>query len=76
MRILIKYVFKSMWEKKLRSLLVIFAIAVSVSLFYSSLSVKNSLSDIYTKRIRQQVGNADITVQTKDSSSSKYIDYK
>lgn len=62
MGIIIKYILRSIREKKFRTFLIIFAVALSAALYFASTSLSDSLVEMYTDRLFQQTGNADIAI--------------
>ena len=62
MGIIIKFIIKSIKEKKFRTFLIIFAVALSGALYFASTSLSDSLVDIYTSKMRQATGNANIMI--------------
>lgn len=73
MWIIIKYIMRSIKEKKFRTFLIILAVALSGSLYFASTSLSDSLVKIYTDRIFQQTGNADIAIYPIVKSPSHMI---
>lgn len=70
MGIIIKFILENIKEKKLRTFMLIFSIMFSSALFFSSLSISDSLEKIHINQVRKQFGTADImVVQGKDSPS-------
>jgi putative ABC transport system permease protein len=73
MRILIKFIIKSMLEKKVKTLLIILAVTLSATLFFASTSLSDNLVEVYKKRMVQTVGNAEIIVTPNEESPSPYV---
>lgn len=73
MGIVIKFIIKSIREKKFRTFLIIFAVALSGALYFASSSLSDSLVDIYTTKIRQDTGSADITIYPSRESPSGLV---
>ncbi len=76
MQIIIKYIMRSMLEKKFRTFLIILAITLSGSLFFASTSLADNLTRIYIKQLRQVVGESDIQVIPNKDSPSDYINMR
>ena len=62
MGIIIKFIIKSIKEKKFRTFLIIFAVALSGALYFASTSLSDSLVDIYTNKMKQSTGRTDIMI--------------
>ncbi len=73
MGIIIKFIIRSIREKKFRTFLIILAVALSGALYFASTSLSDSLVDIYTNKLRQATGNADIMIFPKRASPSGVI---
>lgn len=73
MKILMKYIIKSMIEKKSRTFLVIVAITLSAALFYVSNSIEAAAVDMNMKSTIEQVGNADIKIRSSKQSPSEFL---
>lgn len=73
MRILFKFIAKSIWEKKLRTLLIIFTVLISTSLFFASTTLPNTLEEMLIQNIRKYVGSSDIVVTAGEESPSPFF---
>lgn len=73
MRILIKFIIKSIMEKKIKTLLIILAVTLSATLFFASTSLSDNLVEVYKKRMVQTVGNAEVIVTPNEKSPSPFI---
>lgn len=73
MGIIIKFIMRSIKEKKLRTFLIIFAVALSGALYFASTSLSDSLVEIYTSKLRQATGNADIIISPKRESPAQVV---
>lgn len=73
MGIIIKYIIKSINEKRFRTALIIFAVALSGALYFASTSLAESLVVMYTTKMQQACGNADITIYATEKSPSDII---
>ncbi len=68
MGILMKYTFRSIGEKKMRTLLIVVAITLSVALTFASFALKDSITDTFKEMIKKYLGSANILITaTKDS---------
>lgn len=74
MKVLFKYMFKNIWEKKFRTLIVVFSIMISASLFFASNEISDTMVKISTERLRQYVGTSDIVIRPNDQSPNPYFD--
>lgn len=73
MSIIIKFIFKNIWEKRLRTLLVLFSICLSTALLFSSLGISDNIAQVYMKQIRGQIGEAEFVIHAGRDSSSRYF---
>ena len=74
MKIILKFVARSIKEKKFRTFLILFAIAVSAALFFASSAISGSIEKIYINKLSSNYGTADILIFAGDKSPSKYFD--
>lgn len=73
MNAILKYMLRNMLERKLRTFLVIFAIAISSGMFLASITISESLVRIQFDKWRQSFGYTDIVIQSRQDSPSKYL---
>ncbi|MCR6544181.1 FtsX-like permease family protein [Dehalobacterium formicoaceticum] len=73
MNILLRFIVKSMLEKKLRTALIIFAVTISASLFFASSSISDNLIEIYMQRVMQTSGNAEILIKPGEDSPAPFV---
>lgn len=73
MRIIIKFMFRSIWEKKLRTLLVLFSICLSTALLFASLGISDNVAGVYVKQIRSQIGDSELTIHAGKDSPTRYF---
>jgi len=73
MGIITKFIVKSIWEKKLRTFLIILAIVLSSGVFFASVAISGSLEEMIIKGIQDSIGNADITIAPTEKSPSPYF---
>ena len=66
MNLIIKYILKNIFEKKTRSLLVLFSIAVSAALFFATMGMSNTCRQMYVDQAVQLGGTSDIKIEVKD----------
>ncbi|NLD49888.1 MAG: FtsX-like permease family protein [Clostridiaceae bacterium] len=74
MAIILKYLLKNISEKKFRTFLLVFSIAICCALFIGSISITGTVKGIYVERMKSQIGNAEIVIRPDDSSPSQVID--
>jgi putative ABC transport system permease protein len=60
--IIVKFILKNAWEKKVRTFLIIFSIMISSALIFSSNALTDSITKMHVERMRQYFGNADIII--------------
>ena len=73
MGIITKFIFKSIFEKKLRTFLIILAIVLSSGVFFASIAISGSLEEMIIKGIKDSIGNADLVITPTEKSSSPYF---
>ncbi|NLO39996.1 MAG: FtsX-like permease family protein [Ruminiclostridium sp.] len=73
MRIIIKYILKNLWEKKLRTLLILFSVMTACGLFFSSSAIGDTFAQLYINRINMYYGQTDIIIQPDDRSPSPWL---
>jgi putative ABC transport system permease protein len=71
--IIIKFIFKNIWEKKLRTLLVLFSICLSTALLFSSLGISDNVAEVYLKQIRSQIGESELIIYAGQDAPSRYF---
>ncbi len=73
MGIILKYLLKTMGEKKLRTFLITLAIVLSSAVFFASLSISGSLMEMFTGLIRGYYGNCDVLITQSEKSPSPFF---
>lgn len=73
MAIIIKFIARNIWEKKLRTLLILFSICLSTALLFSSLSISQNIAQVYMKQIRSQIGDSELTIYAGKDSPTRYF---
>lgn len=73
MGIITKFIVKSIFEKRLRSFLIILAIILSSGVFFASIAISGSLEEMIIKGIQGSIGNADIIITPSEKSPSPYF---
>ncbi|ENK0836785.1 FtsX-like permease family protein [Clostridium botulinum] len=74
MRILFKFMFKNMSEKKLRSLLIIVSIMVATAMSFASIGISKSYASMVLERMKSKVGEADLVISSKKDSIDPFLD--
>lgn len=77
LNIIIKFIIKSIFEKKFRTFIIIFSVTLSSALFFASSGLSGSMSSMYETQIKMQTGRADlIVVPNRESPSNTFkLDY-
>lgn len=73
MGIIAKYIIKSMAERKGRTILIIFSIMISASLYFASVSISDCMVKMAMESYRQNYGYSDIIIEKKWNSPSPYF---
>lgn len=76
MRILFTYLFKNIWEKKLRSILIVFAIAITTAMTFASFGTSDNFKDMVTEKNKAEFGDANILISSKENSNNPFLDEK
>ena len=74
MKIFLKYVVKSMIEKKARFLLLLLAITISTALFVGSMGAVESGIESYVKPQLEQLENKDLYISSKSGETTFSLD--
>ncbi|EPY6465761.1 FtsX-like permease family protein [Clostridium sporogenes] len=74
MRILFKFMFKNISEKKLRSLLIIISIMVATAMSFASMGISKSYASMVLERMKSKVGEADLVISSKKDSINPFLD--
>jgi len=72
-KVMIGYLLKNLWEKKGRTLLLLLSVSLVAALFFASSAIGLTFSDIFMNRVRQVIGNADLTVTREAGSAGKSL---
>jgi len=73
MGIIIKFIIKNIFEKKLRTFLILLSIIISSAVFFSSIAISGSLVSIIADTFRGAVGDSDIMIFPSEESNSPYV---
>ncbi|WP_242876167.1 ABC transporter permease [Desulfosporosinus hippei] len=71
--IILKFIFKSIGEKKLRTFLIVLSIVLSSGVFFASIAISGSIEEMIIKGIKDSIGNADIIITPTEKSSSPFF---
>ena len=63
MLVVLRFLFRTIRERKLRSVLLVLSIAVSAALYFASTALTTSLTAMYADRLQQAYGSAEIVVE-------------
>ena len=73
MSVIVKFITKSILEKKFRSFIIIFSVTISAALFFASSALAGTMSGMYETLIRMQTGKADLLIYPdRESPSSTF----
>lgn len=70
---IIKFLFRNIQEKKTRTSLIIFSIAISSALVFASQAINETALNIYVKQIQSAFGPTELVIQPNDKSPSQYF---
>lgn len=73
MRILLGYLFRTIRERKLRSVLLTLSVALSAALYFASTALSTSLAAMYTDRLQEAYGSAQIVVEPHPRGHSPFL---
>lgn len=76
MRILFTFLFKNIWEKKLRSILIILAIAIATAMTFASLGTSDNFKNMVVEKNKMEFGNGNLIISAKEDSTTPFIDDK
>ncbi len=72
-KIIIKFIIRNMYEKKLRTFLILFSIVLSSALFFAAQAITDNVVDMFLTDSKQFYGNADIMVFPENNSPSENL---
>lgn len=64
---------KNIYEKKLRTFLIVFAIIISTALLFVSTTISDTMCKMYEEKIRQHYGSAEILITSNEKSPSPFF---
>lgn len=70
MGIIVRFIVKSILEKKFRAFIIVFSIAISAALFFACSGLSGTITSMYENQIKMQTGEADIIIQPDEDSPS------
>jgi putative ABC transport system permease protein len=68
MKIILKFILKSIREQKFRTFLIIFSITLSSALFFASVGLSGTLESVILERVKKYIGTADIVIHPNEKS--------
>lgn len=71
--IIVKFLMRSICEKKLRTFLILFSIMLSSALFFASQAITDSVSNMFIADAKQQLGATDIVIYPGDDSPRQFL---
>lgn len=71
--IIIKFILKNIFEKKLRTFLILLSITLSSAVFFASMAISGSFLGIFANTLRTAYGNSDIKIYPSENSFSPYV---
>ncbi len=76
MAIIVKYILKSIAEKKFRTFLILFSVTLSVALFFASVALSGTVEQLFMERMKQFFGNAQILIYPNEKSPTPFYSTK
>ena len=73
MGIIIKFVLKNIWAKKLRTLLIITSVMLSSALYFATEALSDTATDMFVERMRVYYGTADLMIYPTHRSPSSFF---
>ena len=74
MRILFRFLFKNIMEKKLRSLLIILAVAITTAMTFAAFGTSDNFEKLVIEKNKIEFGSADLLIKNKDDATSTFLD--
>jgi len=71
--ILLKFTLKNIREKKFRTFLILFSIALSSALFFASLAISSTVEKMQIERLKKYFGTAEIMIYANHRSPSDFF---
>ncbi len=73
MGIIVKFLIRSIYEKKLRTFLILFSITLSSALFFASQAITDSVSNMFVADAKQYFGSADLIIYPDENSPRNFL---
>ena len=73
MSIIIKFLLRNIKENKLRTLLILVAITLSVALFFASTAISGTVVDMFVNMVRGQFGESELMVRSREDAPGWYL---
>jgi putative ABC transport system permease protein len=71
--IIVKFLIRSIYEKKLRTFLILFSITLSSALFFASQAVTDSVANMFIADTKQHLGQTDIVIYPDYDSPGPFL---
>ncbi len=71
--IIVKFIIRNIWEKKLRTFLILFSITLSSGLFFASQAITDNVINMFIADAKQFFGSTDIMVHIDSHSPQNFI---
>lgn len=73
MKTILRYIVRSILERRLRTVLIISAIMISSAMFFASVSISGTLVNMQMAAFRQSYGYTDIIIRSGEGSPSRFL---
>lgn len=73
MGIILRYLFRSIGEKKFRTFIIILSVALSTALLFASMALSDTLMQMNLGQIRSQYGEADLIITAKKNKNDQHL---
>lgn len=73
MRIVLRYLWRTITERRFRSLLLALSVALSAALYFASTALTTSLAGMYAGRLQETYGSAEIVVEPHPRFGSPFL---
>ncbi len=73
MKTILRYIIRSILERRLRTALIISAIMISSAMFFASVSISGTLVNMQMAAFRQSYGYSDIIIRSGEGSPSRFL---
>lgn len=73
MRIVLRYLFRSIRQRRLRSVLLALSVALSSALYFAAAALSSSLASMYADHLQEAYGSAEIVVEPNYRGNSPFL---